>query len=243
VSGDYNDVITLQATLVDSGVSPSAPIVGEAVSFTVGTGAPAVACSAATDHTGTASCRLVLTQLPAAYDITLSFQGDSNYEPSTAHSPFSVSKDDTAVSYSGVSSQDYHDAATVSARLFDQTDSTPIVGKSLSFSLGTGANPPTCTGQTDATGAASCSLSPNQPVGAYMLSATFAGDGFYQAKRSERSVRGIERRDDPPDHVVTSAGSWRRSGERQTPRRWPGANYWADRHFQRGRRQSDRHHG
>jgi hypothetical protein len=51
----------------------------------------------------------------------------------------------------------------------------------VSFTLGTGSSAPTCTGQSDATGAASCSLTPNQAAGTYRLSASFAGDNFYQA--------------------------------------------------------------
>jgi hypothetical protein len=35
--------------------------------------------------------------------------------------------------------------------------------------------------QTDATGTASCSLTPNQPVGVYALSTSFGGDSFYKS--------------------------------------------------------------
>jgi hypothetical protein len=59
-------------------------------------------------------------------------------------------------------------AATLQA-----ADGAPLASRTLTFSLPGGAD---CTARTDAAGAASCSLTPNQAAGQYPLTASFAGD-------------------------------------------------------------------
>ncbi|MHB8576799.1 MAG: hypothetical protein ACYDCQ_15870, partial [Dehalococcoidia bacterium] len=60
---------------------------------------------------------------------------------------------------------------------------TPLGGRTVTFTLGSGSTAQSCTGTTDPTGKASCSLTPtNQPLGtAGAVMAAFAGDPNYQA--------------------------------------------------------------
>jgi hypothetical protein len=60
----------------------------------------------------------------------------------------------------------------VSGVLMDTKTATAASGQSVVFKLN-GAE--TCTGTTDATGAASCSLTPGEPAGTYTLAGSFAG--------------------------------------------------------------------
>jgi hypothetical protein len=65
---------------------------------------------------------------------------------------------------------------------------TAIAGRSVTITLGTGSTAQTCTGTTDATGTASCSITPSQPLGPNTVAAAFAGDAFYLASSASESV-------------------------------------------------------
>src|SRR5262249_52136321 len=75
----------------------------------------------------------------------------------------------TIVAYTGATTGDYHDVATVQAVLTDDT-LNPIANKTLHFTLN-GAE--TCSGVTDLTGTASCSITPGEAAGSYTLTAAF----------------------------------------------------------------------
>ncbi|MBV1852793.1 collagen-binding domain-containing protein [Catellatospora tritici] len=71
--------------------------------------------------------------------------------------------------------------ATLSGTL-QETGNGPISGKTITFTLGSGASAQSCTGTTDGTGAASCTIGTvAQPATATSVpvTATFAGDGTY----------------------------------------------------------------
>jgi uncharacterized repeat protein (TIGR01451 family) len=68
---------------------------------------------------------------------------------------------------------DFADATPVSAVLTTSDTAAPVGGASVTFTLD---NAETCTGTTDSTGTASCSLTPGEAAGSYLLTASFAGD-------------------------------------------------------------------
>jgi uncharacterized repeat protein (TIGR01451 family) len=76
----------------------------------------------------------------------------------------------TKITYTGATSGDYHDAATVSAVLTDDGDN-PLSGKTLSFTLNAAE---TCSASTDASGVASCSITPQEPAASYTLHVAFS---------------------------------------------------------------------
>jgi RHS repeat-associated protein len=84
-----------------------------------------------------------------------------------------------AIQYTGASSGDFHDPATLSAVLLDtaKTPAVPIPGAFLTFRLGQQA----CKASTDAQGRASCSLTPEMAAGDQPLKVEFAGDFVYAA--------------------------------------------------------------
>jgi uncharacterized repeat protein (TIGR01451 family) len=75
-------------------------------------------------------------------------------------------------------------AGTLTATLLD-ISSLPIVGRSLTLTLGAGAGAQICSATTDATGKASCQINPVlQPLGPETVSGAFAGDQNYLASAS-----------------------------------------------------------
>ena len=91
--------------------------------------------------------------------------------------PVSVvwTKHPTVAAYTGPASGTYHLAMTVSGTLRDSLTNTAIAGETLTIGFGTD----TCTGVTNAAGAASCTLTPQQVPGPYVATASYAGSTQY----------------------------------------------------------------
>jgi Bacterial Ig-like domain (group 3) len=174
LSGEYNDPATVSATLVDTS-SGNAGVPGKTVTFQIGSSSTDT-CSATTNASGKASCSITPTQVPGTYTITASFGGDALYRAATDSSKtFTITRDETAVTYTGALTIDYHDPATASATLTDPDGGAPLTGKTLTFTLGVGD---TCSAMTNLFGTASCSITPHQ-TGTQNLVASFAGDTYY----------------------------------------------------------------
>jgi hypothetical protein len=77
----------------------------------------------------------------------------------------------TSITYTGATSEDYNDQATLSATLTNTFAGLPVVGVTLVFGLD-GQN---CLGVTNGAGHASCHITPNEPAGNYPLTVDFAG--------------------------------------------------------------------
>ncbi len=174
-SGDFNDQVTLSAQLYDQAGGPSVPILGAKINLTLGS----QSCNnLTTDVSGNVSCSITLNQVPGSYSVVASFAGNAQWSAATTSTPFTINREESALTYTGDLTQDYHDPATMSAHLFDPSGGAPIAGKLLTFTLGVGD---TCTtsAPTDASGNASCIIIPTQPAGPVPLVTSFAGDGFY----------------------------------------------------------------
>ena len=166
--GEYSDPVTLSAKLINN--LNSQGVSGKTLSFALG----AESCSGVTDATGSASCSVTPLDVPGPYLVNATFSGDAAYEPSGAVTPFTVDRDDTLVTYTGALTSHYHDAATAKARLTDPDDGAPVPGKLITFTLGVGDS---CSATTDASGDASCSITPHQ-TGIKNMVASFAGDTY-----------------------------------------------------------------
>jgi hypothetical protein len=171
-TGDFNDQVMLAGDLTVDGTS--VPIPSASVSFTLGS----QSCAATTDASGHASCSLTINQHPGSPGVSVSYTGDSAYNSTTGTGSFTITKEETQLAYSGATSSDYHDSFTATATLTDPEDSLPIVGKAVSFTLGSGD---TCSGTTDGSGVASCSMAPTQvPGSSYTLTTSFGPDTDYE---------------------------------------------------------------
>ena len=182
-AGTVNTPVTVIASLTDLSVNPAAPLSGESVSLTL----DGDTCFGSTDINGLASCVVMPTTIGIG-SLTASFSGNSQYLPATDSRGFSVSGLATNLSYTGPTTFTNGSTATLSAVLTN-AGSSPISGEIINFTLGSGMGAQSCSGTTNAAGTASCNIaSVSQPVGSGTLTASFAGDGTYQATSVPTSV-------------------------------------------------------
>ncbi len=136
-----------------------------------------------------ASCTLNLNQVPGPYTVTASFAGSGLYEASSsAATPFIITKEETTLSYTGPTVIANGLPLTVTGVLLED-GVVPIAGRTVSFTLGTGGSAQTCSGVTDATGNASCTIPVvNQPLGANTVGVSFLGDAFYLPSSASANV-------------------------------------------------------
>lgn len=172
-AGSYNHPVALSADLVDD--LTSGGLAGRAVSFTLGS----QSCTASTDASGAASCSITLSQTPGDYAVTASFDGDATYQASSDGQTFTIERAVTMTSYGGPPSSEYYAPFTASATLVDPDGGAPVAGETVRFALGSTDG---CSDVTDASGSASCSITPTQGAGSYRLVASFAGDDLYVAR-------------------------------------------------------------
>jgi hypothetical protein len=165
--------VTLAGDLRVSG--SGAPVPFQPVTFTLGT----QSCGATTDASGHASCPITISQTPGSVSSeSASFAGDTAYNSASASSPFTINREESAVAYTGDTTSDYHDPATMIAVLTDPDGGAPIAGKTVSFQLGTSSTD-VCSAATSPGGVATCPITPTQPGGSVVLTASFAGDANY----------------------------------------------------------------
>ena len=142
------------------------------VTFTIGSGTTAQSCSAVTDVNGNVSCTINSVDQPTTdTQVSSTFAGDSYDTPITVNTPATVTEPTTLTVNPGTS--DFSDATTVSGVLTDTYTERPVAGEPVTFVLN---KTETCTGTTDATGTASCSITPGEPAATYTLTGSFGGD-------------------------------------------------------------------
>jgi len=181
IFGQLGGTVELRATLqrTDSG----AGIAGKRLQFavdrtTVGT--------AVTDSGGAATLAYTVPlDMPLGLRaITVTFDGDTDYNPSSNTGPFSVMRARTAVVI-----QDHHvpynETVSLRARLLREDDGRPISGKTLRFSV---AGTEVGIATTDASGEAV--LPYRAPFGEYVISARFPGDSVYESSTGNATLRG-----------------------------------------------------
>jgi len=164
--------VTLSGVLSTDNPAAGTPLTGKVVTFTLGSGSSAQTCSGITDATGAASCTITsVDQSVSPVTATASFAGDVYDSPASASSSVTVSTPTTLTVIPGTAT--YSVPNTVSAVLTSTSGNAPLPGEPVTFTLG---GTQTCTATTDSNGAASCSITSNQPAATYPLTATFGGD-------------------------------------------------------------------
>lgn len=173
-TGDFDDQVTLAGDLQVAG--SLAPVPNKSVSFSLGS----QSCSATTDAAGHASCSVTINQHPGTVTATGSFGGSGAYNSATDADTnnFTITKEESQVTYGAALTQDYHDVFTASATLADPVDGVAIAGKTVTFTLGVGDS---CSDVTNGSGTASCSITPTQAAGTVNMVTSFAGDVDYES--------------------------------------------------------------
>jgi LVIVD repeat len=169
---NFHDIANLSATLVVQGTS--APIPGQTITFTLGT----QSCAGTTGASGVAACSITLNQVPGFYTVNASFAGSANQQASSDSRGFTITREETATTYTGPTVI-ANGANTTFSAVLKEDGAVAIAGRTITISLGSGSTAQTCTGTTDATGTVSCSILVNQPLSAGTVVAGFAGDAFY----------------------------------------------------------------
>ena len=163
---------TLSGTLTTDNPTTGTPLPTKVVTFTLGSGSTAQTCSGTTDANGNVSCTIATVDQPqTAETITSSFAGDAYDTPASVVTPATVTEPTTLTVNPGTGI--YSTPTTVSGVLQDTITNTPIAGEPVTFVLN---GTQTCTGTTDATGTASCSITPGEPAATYTITGTFGGD-------------------------------------------------------------------
>ena len=173
-SADFHDPANLAAILTDK--ASGQPVANASVQFTLGS----QTCTATTNAAGVASCTLVLTQCAGSFTVTATFAGSTLYLPSSDSKPFTINLEETTLSYTGDTVIANGGTATLSGVLLED-NTTPIAGRTVLFTLGSGSSAQTCSAVTNASGIAVCTISPvAQPLGPGVVTDTFAGDTCYR---------------------------------------------------------------
>jgi large repetitive protein len=170
VTIDFGDAATLTATLTRT--SNSAPLEGETISFTVN---GVAAGTATTNASGVATLSHTPADPAGSYAIVASFAQTGFYLASTDTKSLTINKAATTL----VAADAYVEPGnpvTLSATLTRTAGSSPIAGRTISFSVdGTGVG----SGTTDASGVATFTYTPSLTSGTYPIGASFSEDGFY----------------------------------------------------------------
>ncbi len=164
--------LTLSGTLTTDTPATGTPLPTKVVTFTIGSGSTAQSCSAVTDATGNVTCQIPVVNQPTSnVTVSSSFTGDVYDTPATVATPVTVTEPTTLTVNTGTS--DYSDATSVSGVLKDAVTNAPIPGEPVTLQLN---GTESCTASTDATGTATCTVTPGEPAGTYTLAGSFAGD-------------------------------------------------------------------
>ncbi len=177
-TSDFSDAGSVSAVLTNS--VTGAGIAGEAVTLTLN---GSQSCTGTTNGSGVASCSITPNEPAATYALTASFAGDASKAPqllsSSGSNSYIVTLEETAIAYTGPAVAVSGMSFTMSANL--TTDGNPLGGRSVLMTLGSGSTAQSCTGTTNVSGNASCTLADvNQTAGSVPVTVTFAGDAYYR---------------------------------------------------------------
>ena len=175
-SGDFHDSVLLGATLTRQ--RDGAAIAGRLVHFTMAS----ESCDATTDGAGRATCAVVPQEPAGVYTVAASFAGDAEDQTSADSATFTVTREQTSLTYTGGTVILNGGTLHASGVLREDDGAPAIAGRSVTFTLGSGATAQSCTGLTDAAGQAACDIAGvSQPLGAGTVQSVFAQDAYYVA--------------------------------------------------------------
>ncbi len=166
-SGVYGSQVTFSAVLTSGG----SPLAGQSVVFGLG---PQTR-QAFTDGAGRATVTLQLLGLPGPYDARASFGGNATYIPSSATSPFTITKQGTALTLDPTSASVPRNAPTtgIVATLTDAAG-RPLGQRTVFFIVTDGDNTYSLAIITDYAGRAPLGAVP-LPAGTYSVKVYFSG--------------------------------------------------------------------
>ena len=189
-TSDFADQTLVSGVLTDT--VTNAVIPGEKVTFSLnGT----ETCSAMTDATGTATCPITPGEQAATYTLKATFAGDSTLPlqlmGTNGSANFVVTLEETALSYTGPATAQNGQPLLLSGTLVtdDPAPNTPLSGRAVNLTLGTGTTAQSCPATTTASGQAACTITvANQSPGPIPVTVSFAGDAYYRMASAAGTV-------------------------------------------------------
>jgi hypothetical protein len=186
---DFHDSFTASARLTTA----AGPVSGMDVEFVLGGGGRSQSCRDATNGDGVASCRLRPTGTIGTTTLTVRFAGGGGLQASSDTATFTVTRQETALRYTGPEKVANGTPARLSGVLTEEsTDGPPVEGRSVTLALGEGEHRQACTDTTDGDGVARCTIDTvNQPLNAdatVPMTSDFDGDTFYEPSTGRDTV-------------------------------------------------------
>jgi len=121
----------------------SAPVTGQTITLGVGS----QSCPGVTNSSGIASCTLNLDQASGSYTATASFAGAGLFLASSASAPFTITREEDTLTYTGDTVIANNTTAHLSGVLLED-GVVPIAGRTVMFTLGTGVGGAVVIGDT-----------------------------------------------------------------------------------------------
>lgn len=165
---------TLSALLVDANGNPLA---NKSVTISFGT----TSCSATTNASGVATCSATVVDGPGSYPITASFAGDGVYLQSSGPGTMTVTGKSTTTIVDNVTGN-FLQGSSLALSGTLSANGQPLAGKTVQLAFGSAS----CTGTTDTSSVATCTITVPGPTGPTTTAATFAGDGAYKPATDTR---------------------------------------------------------
>jgi len=185
-TGSYGQPTTLSGTLTNS--VTGAPIGGQTVTLTL---SGTQSCTATTNAAGKASCGITPNEPAATYTVSGSFPDATNAPTillaSSGSNNFVVTKAPTTITYTGPTQVFPGSTMTLTSTV--TANGTPIAGQPVVMTLGTGRSAQSCTGTTNSSGVASCTITVNQVEGSVAVTVSYAGNTYYQSSSSSSTER------------------------------------------------------
>ena len=170
--------LAVSAVLTTDDPAAATGIANRTLTFVLGSGATAQTCTtpaAPTDSSGTTGCTISnVNQTVGPVPLTVTFTSDGYYKTAITQPNINVGPEQVGTTLNvPTATGDYHDATTVSATLIDTYTNAGAPNEPVTITLN---GTQSCSGTTNASGVASCSITPNEQAGTYSLTAAFAGD-------------------------------------------------------------------
>jgi PKD repeat protein len=181
-SVDFSDpgTVSAQLTTADS----DQPVADAAITFDLDNAGGS--CHGVTNSSGVANCSLIPTIASGPTSINIHFASTAQYRSVQTGAPFNVTAEETRLTITVPSTTALGSQATLSGKLTDD-EGTPLSGRGLTFSLGSGTSARTCSTTTSTDGSASCAVTAIQSLGPTVATVSFSGDANYYRGASQEA--------------------------------------------------------
>ena len=164
--------LTVSGVLTTDNPVPGSGLAGRTVTFTLGSGSTAQTCSGVTSANGAVSCTIAVTgQPPGPIPVTDSFGGDAYYQPANASSTVNLPEGTTLTVTAATGP--YNGSTPLTGTLVNTYTNQPVPNEPVTLTLN---GTQSCTATTNASGVATCPVTPTGPPSTYSVTGSFGGD-------------------------------------------------------------------